>query len=205
MIVSKKLPRDNYKAILSTFDLLPEDQYAEPGYRFRRYSQYEFDEWGKLHQLDQPDNFVQSSEINSAFGDIERKFEPIMPGMLTFAGFLTMFDKFREHTGCTKIDCHQVRIVVPVDKPASAAPEGPHQDGYDYIGAFIVTRDNITGGNFMVWEDLDKDPIFEDELEGGYGIIDDRKYYHTGNDLNVVNKSRPGRWEWFVLGGTKSA
>ena len=201
MLVKGNLPTNNYNGVKDSFDFLPEDQYAEPGYRFRRYSKFTYKN-GKLEFVD-TDHFMQSKELNSEFGDIERKFEPIMPGMLTYDGFQNMFFAFNMHTGCTEIDCHQVRIVVPHDREVPAAPEGRHQDGYDYIGAFIVTRDNITGGKLMVWEDNhpDSPPIFMEDLHGGYGIIDDKKYWHTGDDLGVVDKSRPGLWEWFVLGG----
>lgn len=186
--------------VLETFKDLPEDQYAEPGYRFRRFSPVEFGTTGKLKALD-ADHFMQSSELNSEFGDIERKFEPLDRKLFELCSFKDMLHLMHHKTNCTKFDVHQVRIIVDPNKPAPAAPEGRHQDGYDYIGAFIVTRDNITGGNFMVWTDKEGgDPIFKHDLLGCYGIIDDRKYYHTGDDLNVIDSSRKGVWEWFVVG-----
>ena len=183
-----------------TFNELPQDQYADAGYRFRRFSPARYSGYGYLEPLD-ADHFMQSKDLNKAFGDVERKFEPLDIKLFELDDFRTMFKIMTDKTGCVSFDCHQVRIVVDPSKPAPAAPEGRHQDGYDYIGAFIVTRDNITGGNFMVWEDKDdEEHVFKHDLLGGYGIIDDRKYFHTGDDLNVIDPSRKGVWEWFVIG-----
>lgn len=194
------MPTVNYVDLLHTFDDLPADQYAEPGYRFRRFSKFHYD--GKLKRVD-TDHFMQSKDLNQTFGDIERKFEPIADETVMFGSFNEMFKTFHYHTECNDIDCHQVRIVVEPGTTAPAAPEGRHQDGYDFIGAFIVTRRNLIGGDFMVWESMDpnEEPIFQDSLLGMYGIIDDRKYYHTGNDLSAINPAEPAVWEWFVLGG----
>ena len=199
MLAHGTVPLGNYKGFEDSFARLPEDQYADPGYRFRRYSQYRM--VGDKPELVETDHFMQSKDLNKAFGDIERKFEPMEPEMLKREGFNWMFKQFQFHTGCNMIDCHQVRIMIGAEG-APAAPEGRHQDGYDFIGAFIVTRENMVGGDFMVWRDMDEEEaIFKKPLLGEFAIIDDKKYYHTGDQLGVVNPNKPGRWEWFVLGG----
>ena len=191
---------NQYDGIKWSFADLPEDTYAEPGYRFRRFSKYKMF-MGKP-ELVETDHFMQSSELNSAFGDIERKFEPMSPALLKDDGFNYLFKVFHHETGVSTIDCHQVKIMIGPDG-APAAPEGRHQDGYDYIMAAIVTKENMTGGKFMVWKDNkpESKPVFASDLVNQWGIIDDRKYFHTGDDLKVIDPSRPGRWEWFVLGG----
>ena len=190
---------NQYDGLRWSFADLPEDRYAKPGYRFRRFSKYKMF-MGKP-ELVESDHFIQSSELNEAFGDIERKFEPIAPALLKDDGFNYLFKTFHHETGVSTIDCHQVKIMIGPDG-APAAPEGRHQDGYDYIMAAIVTKENMTGGNFMVWKEKEGGkPIFNQGLVNEYGIIDDRKYFHTGDDLKVIDPSRPGRWEWFVLGG----
>lgn len=187
------------------FNDLPEDQYAESGYRYRRFSRFKYGHSGYL-ETHEPDHFMQSSEINSAFGDLERKFEPLDRQLINSDNFKTMVSLFTKATNVIEVDVHQVRIIVDPKKPVPAAPEGKHHDGYDYIGVFIVTRKNISGGNFMLWDSVDapdEDWFFKSDMVGKYGIVDDKKYAHTGDDLRVVDPSDKGLWEWFVIGGYK--
>ena len=209
------LPFRTFDDIAPSFEELPADPYTESNYRFRRWSEFYFDDRGFLHKHDPVDSFEQSSDVNVVFGDVERKFEPIDDKLLDSAGFQMMFDKFRENTGISSgIGCHQVRIVVQPNG-APATPEGPHKDGFDYIGAFIVKRDNITGGDFCVWhpdQQVDStnvedwgDPIFSDNLwtptSRHFGILRDRDYFHTGHDLETVDPDNIGQWDWFILTG----
>ena len=129
-----------------------------------------------------------------------------------------MFQHFYNRTGVhSGIGCHQVRIIVGPDG-VPAAPEGPHHDGFDYLGAFIVKRVNIVGGEFCVWG-LDQktdttnvwdwpEPIFRDDLwtetSRHYGILNDRDFFHTGYDLRRVDPDKEAYWDWFVLTGDKS-
>ena len=203
MIHVDNIPKYAYDGMGDYFKDLPEDKYAEPGYRFRRFSPIELNNYGDI-VVQKADHFIQSSELNSEFGGIERKFEPLDPKILELSTFKSMVYRFVDNSGVKKIDCHQVRIEVDPSKPAPAAPEGKHQDGYDFICAHIVTRHNITGGNFMVWTEkdaADEDYLFKDTLVGRFAILDDTKYFHTGDDLNVIDPSRKGIWEWFILGG----
>ena len=133
------LPIRSHDAVERFFDNLPEDKYADSGYRFRRFSKFLFNEYGDL-VMDQDETFTQSSDINKAFGDVERKFEPIERGLLKTAGFAQMFQHFYNKTGIhSGIGCHMVRIAVGPDG-VPAAPEGPHHDGFDYIGAVSYTH-----------------------------------------------------------------
>ena len=207
MIVVKDMIPGIYDDMGKFFNNLPGDQYATPGYRYRRFSRFKYGMTGHLETIE-PDHFMQKSDINKAFGDIERKFEPLERELINKREFNQMVGLFQAACGgtVTTIDVHQVRIVVNPDKPAPAAPEGKHHDGYDFIGAFIVTRNNIQGGNFMLWDSVDtpdEDYLFKNDLIGKYAVIDDKKYVHTGDDLTVVDPSRNGVWEWFVIGGHK--
>ena len=212
------LPPLMYQEVETYFDNLSEDKYAEPGFRFRRFSEFYFDDRGYLRKHDDTEDFVQSSDINSAFGDVERKFEPVEDSIMQWAGFQMMFERFRVHTGVSsRIGCHQVRIIVGPDG-VPAAPEGPHHDGFDYIGAFIVRRNNITGGEFCVWDKPDTEmptdvykwpePLFKEALWTNetrhYGILNDRDFVHTGYDLNRVDPNKDAHWDWFVLTGNNN-
>ena len=202
MILIKDMPDGIWRDIHPFFDNLPEDQYAKKGYRFRRFSSFKMDS-GLMDEIEVP-HFMQSKDLNSAFGDLERKFEPLERRMTWTSGFKKLTRTFMIESGCHKIDVHQVRIVVDPEAGAPAAPEGMHQDGYDKIGVFICTRSNITGGDFMLWDRGDApygDYIFKSTLTGKYGIVDDRQYWHTGDDLEVIDKNNPGIWEWIVIGG----
>ena len=219
----KELPFRMYEGVAGSFNELPEDISGTKAlgrpFRYRRWNEFYFDDRGYLHRHDDTTTFMQSSDVNKVFGDEQRTFEPIEDYLLDSAGFQMMFDKFREHTGISeRIGCHQVRITIgPEGVPA--APEGPHSDGFDFIGAFIVDRDNITddSGEFCVWDqsqaidDIDvykwPEPIFRDPLwtreTRSYAILNDRDYLHTGYDLRRKDPTKSAKWDWFVITGNK--
>lgn len=183
------------------FDNLVEDQYTEPGYRYRRFGT--LDVQNNEVSMREIDTFFQSKEINkSESGGIDRKFEPLEKSMLSSRAFNEIIKNFASYTGITEgIDVHQLRLT-PKDDNTTAAPEGRHQDGYDYIGMFVVSRENLTGGEILAWKNIDDEtPLFEDDIYHRFVIFNDRDHYHTATDLGIEDKSKPAWWDIIVLGG----
>ena len=185
----------------STFENLPEDRYAPKGLRTRRYSRYRLGGNGSLTHLPQKE-FVQSKDINKAVGDVERRFEEIEPSLESDPGFVRMFDAFRSHTGLREgavVEAHQVRWNCN-NRVAMAAPEGTHQDGFDFIGMFMVDTENLTGGEILVYPDLDSPPIAKRTLKTGeYVVLNDKKLFHDAAPLIPEPNNRPGHWDLIVL------
>ncbi len=195
------LPLNNLTSLQKTFDHLPEDKYAEKRLRSRRYSCYRYNVDGTLDRLTQKD-FMQSSDINKYVGDIERKFEPIDDSLRTDTVFLKIFEEFQERTGLAPgsiVEAHQIRwhckrrVKIP-------APEGIHQDGFDYIGMFLINTQNIDGGEIMIYPSPDDAPIFKKLLEPGeFVLLNDKKLFHYASPLVPRPNQDEGYWDLIVL------
>ncbi len=195
------LPLNDLSSLQKTFDDLPEDKYAEKRLRSRRYSCYRYTPHGKLALLSQKD-FMQSSNINKYVGDIERKYDPLDPKLLTDPVFLSLFREFHDRTALSDssvIEAHQIRwhckrrVKIP-------APEGVHQDGFDYIGMFLINMHNIDGGEIMIYPSPDDAPIFRKLLEPGeFVILNDKKLFHYAAPLVPRPNKEEGYWDLIVL------
>ena len=196
-----RLPVADLASLEATFDDLPEDPYAQKGLRSRRYSRYRMDEGGRVVHLSHED-FVQSSAINKAVGDVERRFEEIERATEEDPGFVAMFEAFRAHTGFAPsavVGAHQIRwhcdrrVMLP-------APEGTHQDGFDYIAMFMVEPKNLTGGEVLVYRSPDGSPIAKESLKPGeYVVLNDKRLFHDAAPLVPEANDEKGHWDLIVL------
>jgi hypothetical protein len=185
----------------ATFSNLAEDTYAVKGLRSRRYSRYRLGADGKLTHLPQKE-FMQSKDINKAVGDVERRFEEVESKLETEAAFVKLFETFRDHTGLTPeavIEAHQVRwncgnrVMIP-------APEGTHQDGFDFIGMFMIDTYNLSGGEVLVYKSLSEPPMVKRALKPGeYVVLNDKKVFHDAAPLVPEPNDEVGHWDMIVL------
>ena len=127
-------------ALQSTYNHLPEDQYAEKRLRSRRYSCYRLKGDNLVHLPHK--EFMQTKALNKAVGDVERHFEEIDAKLESNPAFVKMFQEFKAHTNLSEdsiIEAHQIRwhckrfVKIP-------APEGIHRDGFDFIAMFMLTQ-----------------------------------------------------------------
>ncbi|MGB4056752.1 MAG: 2OG-Fe dioxygenase family protein [Alphaproteobacteria bacterium] len=194
------LPLTDLSSLQNSFSNLPEDTYAEKRLRSRRYSCYRYQN-GALQKLSHKE-FMQSKNINKAVGDVERKFEPIDSALETNPVFLKMFEEFRARTNLSDesvIEAHQIRwhcarrVKIP-------APEGVHQDGFDYIAMFMVNSVNIDGGEIMIYPTPDEAPIFKKNLDPGeFVVLNDKKLFHFASPLVPRPNKDEGYWDLVVL------
>ncbi|UXI04487.1 2OG-Fe dioxygenase family protein [Photobacterium sp. TY1-4] len=170
---------DAYPRLLGSFNHLREDPYLKPGesFRQRRFSRCHVDPWEvTFHRVNNV--FYQSSDINGYSGGIRREFElldtvaqhfcqeRVIPYLMQTLGL-----KYAE------IGIHQIRITASDQAVGYPAPEGIHQDGFDYICTLCMGKQNITGGNSVV---LKGSAVVADE-QLGFGellLFDDRAYRH---------------------------
>src|ERR1700754_83257 len=79
-------------ALQSTYNDLPEDQYAEKRLRSRRYSCYRLKGDSLVHLPHK--EFMQTKALNKAVGDIDRHFEEIETKLENNPAFVKMFQEF---------------------------------------------------------------------------------------------------------------
>ncbi|MEV6215751.1 2OG-Fe dioxygenase family protein [Nocardia sp. NPDC051833] len=106
-----------------------------------------------------PPPYLQSADVNPLAGGIERRFAAIpvehpatsitvrvasrLARLLIDADILDP----SAHPRCW-VDAHYIRI----DAPGDPCPEGPHRDGLLAGSAHLVRRNNITGGESILYD-----------------------------------------------------
>ncbi len=87
------------------------------------------------------------------------------------------------------VSAHFMRVLASAGTSGSNAPEGPHEDGADFIvSALVIQRENISGGSSQIFEKMRDGrmvKIFERELQPGEFLFqaDTGEEKHYGNDL----------------------
>lgn len=196
-----RLATADLSTLEASFADLPEDAYAQKGLRSRRYSRYRLSADGRLNHLDHRD-FMQSKKVNKAVGDVERRFEEIEATTSENPAFVAMFEAFRAHTGLrpeSVVEAHQIRwhcrnrVTIP-------APEGTHQDGFDFIAMFMVDTADLSGGEVLVYPSPDRNPLLKANLKPGeYVVLNDKKVFHDAAPLVPEPNERDGHWDLIVL------
>lgn len=202
------LPADTMQPLKPFFDELKPSSYKDGAYRLRKYSKIYSDN-GKLAILPNQ-SFMQTGNINEFQGGVVRTYDDISTQVLSsegFGGIVKAFIKAGELPADGQIEVHQMRIIAKDDSEVPAAPEGIHQDGFDFVGVFTVGRHNLTGGELLVWQDKNADaPISQiSPSAGDYCIVNDQTLWHSASAIHAKDKSDVGYWDLFVLTANKPA
>tara|TARA_Y100001933_G_C19004973_1_gene566193 strand:- start:2495 stop:3130 length:636 start_codon:yes stop_codon:yes gene_type:complete len=174
------------------FENMPYDPYVKGDFRKRRYSSIKKDHYGKFELLPHK-TFVQEAKINDLLGDVEREYDELEQELLFSDDFLNIVEGFVKLSGInpyiTEIGIHQMRILSSEYIKGEPAPEGRHQDGFDYVGIFCARRVNVTGGESEVFLNKDDEtPILSKILdENELLIVSDRDVFHNATKLSPVN------------------
>ena len=183
-----------------SFSGLPKTLHADGNFRLRRYSVVRMVN-EKVVETNKH-NFVQSEEINHYQGDVIREFEAIESDILHSEGMAEMCQVFMDLNHLPngqEIEIHQMRIAA-IYEETQIAPEGVHQDGFDHIALIGIDRSNIEGGELLVYKDSNEEPFFRKILEDGeVAMVDDRKLWHNGKPIRLIEQGHEGHMDVFVL------
>ncbi|MDO6705853.1 2OG-Fe dioxygenase family protein [Photobacterium sp. 1_MG-2023] len=183
-----------------SFNHLPKTGHADGEYRLRRYSVVKATANGVEHLP--PRAFVQSDQINHFQGNVSRSFEPLEDSILHSDGLREMCEVFQRANALTEdqeIEIHQIRIAA-MDGETQVAPEGVHQDGFNHIAVIGFGRENVEGGEFMVYKSKDDLPILSMALaEGEVAILADDQLWHNARPIKAVKQDQQGYMNLFVL------
>ncbi|WP_341501384.1 2OG-Fe dioxygenase family protein [Gallaecimonas sp. GXIMD4217] len=188
-------------SLAPSFARLPLDPYIDGDFRLRRYSNFKFID-GKL--LRQPTkSFMQSSDINQYLGDVERVYAELEESVAQSEAMVELFDSFKAATGLGDdaiIEVHQMRITCQRDDSSLPAPEGVHQDGFDFLGVYVMGNHDIEGGDIMLYNKPDEAPFFQEYFEAGrFVILNDRRYFHNAAPIAPLPGHDKGAWDVIVL------
>ena len=181
----------------SIFDQLESDPYCREGIRYRALNQYCYRGGQVTVVPTRP--FFQDERINRHCGGMVRHFPAVELGGSA--------DGFVRSTIAQIIDCcglggaavdvgaHFIRTVCGEGASGVPAPEGVHQDGFDFIAILCVQRDrNIHGArSFLYEDDRGERAVFERELvSGDLVVINDRRLFHYTTAFTPV-EPQPAR------------
>ena len=183
------------------FANLPVDPYIQGKFRLRRFSRFTGTP-GNLQRLEHK-YFVQSAKVNQLAGGIKRDFPELEDGLLELEAFQTVVASFIDFSKIdplvTEMGIHQIRIVASRDEKGEPAPEGIHQDGFDYVGIFCIKRDGISGGETHLYRARDQPPIFDKVLvPGEFVMVNDRTLFHYASPVAPTGEG-DGVRDVFVL------
>jgi histidine decarboxylase len=171
------------------FEDMPYDPYVKSNFRKRRFSSIKKDHYGQFEILPHK-TFIQSADVNDLLGDVIREYEEISTDLIKSVDFQNIVEGFATLAGInpylSEIGIHQMRILSSLYIKGEPAPEGRHQDGFDFIGIFCARRVEVSGGKSELFLNKeDQEPLLEKTLdENELLVVNDREVYHNATKLN---------------------
>ena len=171
------------------FDDMPYDPYVKGHFRKRRFSRFKLDHFGEIEVLPHK-KFIQTSKVNDLLGDVEREYEEIDENLVKTKEFDRIFKGFLElakvNAYLSEIGIHQIRILSSIYIDGEPAPEGRHQDGFDFIGIFCSRRKWVDGGKSELYlKKTDEKPLLSKILkENEMLVVNDKAIFHTATKLS---------------------
>ena len=179
---------------------LPIDPYMGDGgkYRTRRHSHY------SAH-ADHPDSpvrvsyrpLLQSKAYNPLNGGQPRFFEEVEDSVHntpTLHSLLELSTRIVSAASGKKdwhVEMHQLRVETKSTEVGMVTPEGPHQDGGEYVVIFLTHRENVGGGMTTIY-DTELEPKTQMMLLRPYDfvLVDDRAVFHGVGPIFQVDPER---------------
>lgn len=183
------------------YDRLPLDPYINGVFRRRRFSHF-LGPASRMRRLGHME-FVQSKAVNQLVGGMKRNFEELEDGFVAMPALQAMVARFIEFMGIDpetrEYGVHQIRILCSPEFAGSPAPEGIHQDGFDWIGMYCVDRQAIEGATTRIYPAKDQPPLFSRVLLPGECVFaNDRKVFHFAEQVRPSGPG-PGHWDLLVI------
>ena len=192
---------NEYIALKNSFNKLHKDNYFN-NERYRNFSLIDTktDDYSIIGNL----NFTQSNKINKFNGDIIRDYENINKLLLRNRFLKKLINNFKYHVKFhynytpNMIQMHQIRVCIDGTNNV-IVPEGIHKDGYNCIGIFCVNRENITGGENIIYDEkLNK--LYSTTLNmGDFLILNDNKLLHYVSNTETIRKSMKGYRDMLIF------
>lgn len=180
------------------FEDLPLDPFVAGG--FRRHAVSRFAWRGGLKLLPTLPLHMPK-KYNAINAGVERHYPSLPARLLTSDEFRHLCDSWLQTVPepIETFSVHQFRTAAP----GLPQPEGPHTDGNDWLGLFVVKRQNIAGGGGVtnVWGNVEEDVLFQDVLEAGdFLSVEDRVAVHYTTPITREVAIQTGYRDIMVFG-----
>lgn len=176
------------RRLIQSFEQIPADGYLKETfcYRKRCYSTGYLKN-GIFKWDEKSPSFIQSEKLNTYLGGITRQFHPISQAIRndiekniisTAYKFLPPFDY--------SIGIHQIRIIANKLNQGMPAPEGIHQDGFDFVTIACINTVNVSGGVSLILDAHDYAKIFFEGilLPGMLLVFSDKTFAHYTSNIS---------------------
>ncbi|MGS2717570.1 2OG-Fe dioxygenase family protein [Eionea flava] len=202
LLAAFQIPDNFYAELGSYFEQLPVDPYIDGDYRLRGYARYQKAGDSYIRLAHAP--FCQSSDINRLVGDVQRDFAPMDENIDHTEELQHLLRSFAEYTLGNKdgvIEAHQIRVTCDAQQVGSPAPEGIHQDGFNYVGICCLNRQDISGGNTKIFTDPEGQNLHINTVleEDQFIIFNDQRYYHYVSETLSEQHGKKGVRDVFVF------
>lgn len=178
-------PSDDIK---NSFFELEDDVYLKQDYiyRKRRYSTANISKEGLWLWDKSTDAFLQAEKYNPFAGGISRVYPPLLDPVKEYLA-KTWAESLSQHLKNVRyrIGVHQIRIECEKNQVGYPAPEGIHQDGFDYVMVTCVNTHNVVGGNsLLVLAKNHEEIVCDHVLNPGESILFcDKTYAHYASPI----------------------
>lgn len=175
---------------LASFDGLGFDEHSGGNHKYRRFSQYRMRyEGGRWHLELLPHRpYIAYSKYNKFAGGIRRHYLPLLidPSDVLDAGAKAI----PLDTGDDwQINVHQYRVITAPGIDGRVVPEGPHQDGHEFVMIAVFRRHQITGAEMTLMPVGGGEPFFKTTLQDGQAaLLADEEMFHYVTDIKAVEE-----------------
>ena len=188
---------DALKALQSSWDDLPPDQYLKDGGRYRRRRHASFEVTDQQVKATPHRAHWQPVSYNALHGGMQRWFEPMAAPVVQAAAWqkilcwLGAIASAAQGVQTWYTEAHQFRIDT-TDGIGRPTPEGAHRDGVNWVAVFLIGRHGIKGGETRVFDmDSPRGQRFTLSEPWSVLLLDDSRVIH---ETTPIQPELPGGW-----------
>jgi hypothetical protein len=185
------------KALESSWNDLPPDQYLKDGGRYRRRRHASFEVSSDRVQAMPHRAHWQPLSYNALHGGMQRWFEPMAAEVVKQTAWSTLLLWLGRVASAAQGDqtwfteAHQFRIDT-TDGIGRPTPEGAHRDGVNWVAVFLVGRHGIKGGETRVFDmDSPRGQRFTLNEPWSLLLLDDSRVIH---ETTPIQPEFEGGW-----------
>ena len=201
--------RASWARFSQSWDDLGNDLYMADGgrYRRRRHAAFRATNGQVTRSPHQP--HYQSRDYNPLNGDVQRWFDPVLPGTVELPVTQAIFDlclaviaqaSASPSNPSWRIEFHQFRIETKPDHVGRPTPEGMHRDGVDWAFVMLVCRQNVRDGVTEIGSPQgDKLGSFLLQNPGDAVFLDDHRILHGVTEIHAIDPNLPSYRDVLVI------
>jgi hypothetical protein len=176
---------------MDSFADLAFDEHSGGNHKYRRFSQYRLYFQDGRWQLELLPHrpYLAYSKYNKFAGGILRHYQPLQIDPTEVAALAATTIPLDTSVDW-QINTHQHRVLTGPGIKGHVVPEGPHQDGHEYVMIAVYARHQITGAEMSLMPVGGGEPFYRTTLQAGQAVVlDDQRMFHYVTDIEPVSET----------------